>query len=296
MSNQNIEPPKITKPIQLLAAWLAGLILINGSFLATATSLSTPTWAPAALVVASILNVPLFLACLFLLQTKFRPEMQEDAYYAKYLELNTGKIVITSPADTLIRQLQIEISEYQHRNTELLSSFELSLKLISQKIGGHSVSELPSRSEFLAIADEIDKSAKISETKSEQISVQLNDMLSEHVAIRRELRKHQIIVERTFGSTSETPEVPKYKIIGFGKNVPIDQLRNIVQVCRNFGFDRIHFSGEDYSEGRVYIGSYIYRAPDEPQPVPISENILRLLGSADIELADVIDEIESNRG
>lgn len=296
MSNQNIEPPKITKPIQLLAAWLAGLILINGSFLATATSLSTPTWAPAALVVASILNVPLFLACLFLLQTKFRPEMQEDAYYAKYLEQNTGKMVITSPADTLIRQLQMDISEYQHRNTELLSSLELSFKLIAQKIGGPAESELPSRSEFLAIAEEIDKSAKVSETKSEQISVQLNDMLPEHAAIRRALLKRHVIVERTFGSTSETPEVPKYKIIGFGRNIPVDQLRNIVQVCRNFGFDRIHFSREDYSEGRVYIGSYIYRAPKEPQPVPISENFLRLLDSENIELADVIEEIESNRG
>jgi hypothetical protein len=30
--------------------------------------------------------VPLFLAALFLLQTKFRPEMQEDVYYAKHLE------------------------------------------------------------------------------------------------------------------------------------------------------------------------------------------------------------------
>lgn len=38
------------------------------------------------LVIASVVNVPVFIFALFLLQTKFRPQMQEDSYYAKYLE------------------------------------------------------------------------------------------------------------------------------------------------------------------------------------------------------------------
>jgi len=29
--------------------------------------------------------VPVFLLCLFLLQTRFRPEMQEDKYYSRHL-------------------------------------------------------------------------------------------------------------------------------------------------------------------------------------------------------------------
>lgn len=86
METQNIHPDKITKPIQLLAAWLAGLILVNGSFLTAASQLTVPEWLPPTLVIASIVNVPLFLLSLFLLQTKFRPEMQEDVYYSKYLE------------------------------------------------------------------------------------------------------------------------------------------------------------------------------------------------------------------
>jgi hypothetical protein len=86
MNEPKIEPAKVTKPIQLLAAWLAGLILTNASFLGAAATVQQPSWASGVLVAAAVLNVPIFLFCLFLLQTKFRPEMQEDVFYARYLE------------------------------------------------------------------------------------------------------------------------------------------------------------------------------------------------------------------
>jgi len=86
MSNQQINPEKVTKPIQLLAAWLIGLILIDSAFLVAAAQLKDSPYIALALTIAAIINVPLFLICLFLLQTKFRPEMQEDRYYSKYLE------------------------------------------------------------------------------------------------------------------------------------------------------------------------------------------------------------------
>ena len=87
MSNTpQILPEKITKPIQLLAAWLAGLTVVNASFLTAAGILNTPEWLPALLTIAAVVNVPLFITSLFLLQTRFRPEMQEDTFYSKYLE------------------------------------------------------------------------------------------------------------------------------------------------------------------------------------------------------------------
>lgn len=86
METHKINPDKITKPIQLLAAWLVGLILVNCSFLTAASHLTDPSWIPPLLVIAAVLNVPIFLVSLFLLQTKFRPEMQEDTFYSKYLE------------------------------------------------------------------------------------------------------------------------------------------------------------------------------------------------------------------
>ena len=86
MPEVEIKPDKITKPIQLLAGWLAGLILTNSGFLIAAAKISEPKWASGALVVVAILNVPLFLAALFLLQTKFRPHIQEDRYFSEYLK------------------------------------------------------------------------------------------------------------------------------------------------------------------------------------------------------------------
>jgi len=80
-----IKPHLVTKPIQLLATWLLGLTIVNSSFLTAADYITSPEWAPGALVIAAICYVPLFLISLFLLQTKFRPEMQEDSYYSDYL-------------------------------------------------------------------------------------------------------------------------------------------------------------------------------------------------------------------
>lgn len=86
MNEHRIDPQKVTKPIQLLAAWLVGLILVNASFLIGAQSITRPDWGSSILVIAAVVNVPVFILALFLLQTKFRPQMQEDSYYSQYLQ------------------------------------------------------------------------------------------------------------------------------------------------------------------------------------------------------------------
>ena len=79
MSKEEIKAHLITKPIQLLAAWLTGLVIVNGLFLTGAATITSPSWVSGLLVVASIINVPLFLISIFLLQTKFRLEnIQRD--------------------------------------------------------------------------------------------------------------------------------------------------------------------------------------------------------------------------
>lgn len=85
MSENQIKPEKITKPIQLLGAWLVGLFSINSCYLVGAANFDVNSWQSEALVLAAIINVPIFLGSVFLLQTKFRPELQEDSYYSSYL-------------------------------------------------------------------------------------------------------------------------------------------------------------------------------------------------------------------
>ena len=110
MKEQKIEPHRITKPFQLLAAWLVGLMLINGSFLISAISISIG-WLKASLIIASIVNIPLFLISIFILQTKFRPEMQEDFYYSEYLDKKSQKIVTIPRLPELKRQMPSIITE-----------------------------------------------------------------------------------------------------------------------------------------------------------------------------------------
>lgn len=92
----SIKPDKVTKPIQLLAAWLSGLVLVNALFLGAAVYISTNAWTHYMLVIASIVNVPLFLIAIFVLQTKFRPELQEDSYYSTYILNRTGEKIKSS--------------------------------------------------------------------------------------------------------------------------------------------------------------------------------------------------------
>jgi hypothetical protein len=111
MESHGFRPERITKPIQLLAAWLVGLSVTNASFLLAAKQIGHPSWGAALLLIASVVNVPLFIVALFLLQTKFRPQMQEDPYYSKYLD-EERKSTTVSPAE---RNIDEEIARTVER-------------------------------------------------------------------------------------------------------------------------------------------------------------------------------------
>ena len=85
MAEAQIQPDRITKPFQMLAVWMAALVFLVGSLLTAARLLTKPDWLPPFLAISAVLLVPLFLALLFLMQTKFRAQLQEDAYYAEWL-------------------------------------------------------------------------------------------------------------------------------------------------------------------------------------------------------------------
>lgn len=110
MVEKNIKPEKITKPIQLLGAWLAGLFSVDSCFLVAAAKMQLGSFESIALVLAAIANVPIFLAAVFLLQTKFRPELQEDSYYSSYLSQKTNQKIVVSKTDSHIMELSERIS------------------------------------------------------------------------------------------------------------------------------------------------------------------------------------------
>jgi hypothetical protein len=86
MAEPRIEPHKITKPIQLLAVWLAALVILVGGFLAAARTVSHPPWLASVFGITAVALVPLFLCFIFVMQTRFRQQLQADPYYAQYLK------------------------------------------------------------------------------------------------------------------------------------------------------------------------------------------------------------------
>jgi hypothetical protein len=52
-------------------AWLLALVVVDGTFLWAADRISQPSWGSAVLLIAAVINVPLFLGALLLLRAKF---------------------------------------------------------------------------------------------------------------------------------------------------------------------------------------------------------------------------------
>jgi predicted signal transduction protein with EAL and GGDEF domain len=82
MADHQIRPEGIASPIQLLAAALVFVIVLDGSFLGLAAAIERPTWAAGLLTIAAVVNVPVVLGLVFMLQTRYRRRMLSDREYA----------------------------------------------------------------------------------------------------------------------------------------------------------------------------------------------------------------------
>jgi hypothetical protein len=85
--------------------------LLFSCYLVGATNFDVNSWQSGALVIATILNVPIFLGAVFLLQTKFRPELQEDSYYSSYLNKKTNEPVKVPKSEFLLNELTLSIEK-----------------------------------------------------------------------------------------------------------------------------------------------------------------------------------------
>ena len=78
-------PHKI-KLINSPAAWLLTLLVLVGLLLKAAVNISEPPWICPILVVISIIIIFIIIWITFKLQTVYRPLLQEDIYYSKWLK------------------------------------------------------------------------------------------------------------------------------------------------------------------------------------------------------------------
>ena len=225
MDTERIHPHKVTKPIQLLAAWLVGLVATNTLFLGSAAVLGPNGWERSGLVIAAMANVPLFLAALFLLQTRFRAELQEDSYYADYLSKKTDSRVKVDKGqvpDERIGILEARILELQH--THLTSS--------------KPDSEIQSGLDW------------------SNWRIALNISHPRYSEIREALRLAKVPLAEIFGNPKKPPS---RWLIALSIHLPIDHKVALLRLLLPFGFtgfqlwEPIHEAEENED---VYIGSY----------------------------------------
>lgn len=253
-----VNPTKVTKPMQLLAAWLFGLITVNGLFLGAAAKIERPEWAAGILVVASILNVPIFLACLFLLQTKFRPEMQEDSYYQNYLKMRL------SPETR--REELVEIKSFHSHQAKPGTPLSFDTQ-ISQR----------QKKEDLATIFDLTPNHVVS----------LNDLLPSYKEISAQLIKAGINVGNTFGSTSTPPEVPKPFVLAVGHGADLPTFRKIFSICCEFGLEGVGLAADPFSNGHLYIGAYSY--DKENSYAAINKELKERLSSPNLNWRDMLN-------
>lgn len=228
MSDPQIQPHKVTKPIQLVAAWLAGLIIVDGMFLGTASFLSVDSWQQGTLVIAAIVNVPIFLGAIFLLQTKFRAELQEDSFYSEYLSKRTSAVVKVdknTAQDTRIEALERRMLE--------LSTIEVARPSLQ-----HS-------DEALAY-----------DWSNWRIAV--NDYHPEFEKIVAALAEAKIPITDTFGKRNGATR-PSRWVISIHVGLPIGMQAQLLKVLLPFNFAgyQLWEPRRDAEENEdVYIGSY----------------------------------------
>jgi hypothetical protein len=247
---KRIEPHKVTKPIQLLAAWLVGLTVVDGAFLAAAAYIQKPDWVPGVLVCASVVNVPLFLISIFLLQTKFRPEMQEDSFYSKYLETKTGNTrrEVTAEALEDVREQIAGLTKEQEERFNLI--VQEKFKLFDSQESQDAIKEL-------------EKAIKEAELKFRQNrnevwvgkTISVNQQLECFPEIVKALAQARITVHETFGAGIDPPNIFR---VAVGSGFSVDQLRQLVEAVAPILDGIVYFAEDDEQSyaNIVLIGAY----------------------------------------
>lgn len=218
MNESSIKPEKITKPIQLLGAWLAGLFSINACFLFAATRLPQDSWEVGALTIAAIANVPLFLIAVFVLQTRFRPELQEDSYYSSYLSSKTNQLVAVKKDET-------QYAAIIHKFAELDERIARGVPAVTQ----------PNQ----AVAS---------------LDFGINKFFSDREELAQRLSENGIVGYTLFGGD----EPPKNRNVSISKHLPRETIRAVVKLAKNLGFEsyNLYDNFEEDAIEDVLLGSY----------------------------------------
>jgi hypothetical protein len=278
MSENKINAEKITKPIQLLAAWLIGLILLVSALLTASGTVTKPDWLPAFFAISAVAIIPVFLLLIFLLQTKYRPEMQEDSFYSKYLDKNTMTFEYVDQNDftafeaNKLKEDLIKISENAKKELE-------EAKQLIHSEGKNAIEDKLIESLIDKSDNKLDELKKI--LKFSTIELRINKKLPKYEEITKIVQK---IGFNSFDEFGKDKNAPAVFLASFDKNVPLDLIKEIIFELIPCGLTYIKRS-TIYSvtstarKSKIILGSY---AIDESN-VLVDENLINKLNSMTAE-------------
>jgi ABC-type multidrug transport system fused ATPase/permease subunit len=270
MEQNNIQPEKITKPIQLLAAWLLGLILLVTALIAGAGTIRTPTWISGFFAISAVAIIPLFLLLIFLLQTKYRVEMQEDTYYAKYLDKNTLTFEYVDKDKNIEKNILNE--EVLKMSNETRSQLDEIKKIIGE-VGQKTIREKKIET-IIEQSDNILEELK-NITKYSAVDLKINKSLPQYAAIVEVIKNMGFSKFLEFGTNS----VPSKFVIAIGKKVSIEIAKQIILGLIPLGANAVKLTKpipNESLDSTVYIGSYMMNGT-----TPIDSTFLNELNSLD---------------
>lgn len=274
MQENNIKAEKITKPIQLLAAWLTGLILLVGSLLTASATIKSPTWLAAFFGISAVSIIPLFLILIFLLQTKYRPQMQEDSFYSKYLDQNTLTFRYEKEDSKFVdaTELKEEVILLSQQTKDEIEKIRAIIQSgLTTKSNENKIEEIIENSDNKL--DELKKIAKFS-----SLDLQINNKLASYSQIVELITSIGFIKFKEFGHDKAAPTT---NIISIGKDVPMDVIKSLVFGLIPLGITHIRktksLKREDNRVFTIYIGSYAI----DNQITLITEEVINKLSSID---------------
>jgi len=267
MESNQIKPDKITKPIQLLAVWMTGLILLVSAFLTAAGTIKEPKWLPGFLAISAVCIIPLFLILVFLLQTKFRPEMQEDTFYSGYLDSITRQKMPNPKSETN------QESEYEKlfvlmntKFTQLSEQTKVNLERINEQISkvDFGTKEIQEAINIIKQTDETLDKAEFG-----LINGRVNIHLPNFQAVIQKLANLGISIGSSFGENGGKPDKI---LVTVGKRVNPQTLQYILPNLIDLGFTNINRTDMKEHETSILIGSYSYKSE---KFVPINQELIK---------------------
>ncbi len=222
MQEHQIKAEKITKPIQLLAAWLIGLILLVSAILTAAATIKSPSWLPAFFAISAISIIPIFLILIFLLQTKFRPEMQEDSFYSKYLDKNTMTFEYIDRNESTI----LETTKLREDIILISEKTKAELEEIRKLIDSDGLKTNEEKAIETIIENSDNRLEELKNiVKFSNIDLRINVQLPKYSEITQIVQKIGFTKFEEFG---QSRAMPKLFLASFGREVSLEVIRDLI--------------------------------------------------------------------